>query len=164
MRTASRSDPGISRTVQDPPPPNDDLAAQIINGIVVLLALWLLVSPLVAGYGGTDASNDVALAQIGAGLIIAITTLPRIREPARHRWLMACTAAAALLLIAFPWLTGTAVNDEPPGLPPGLADNGYAPFASVNAVITGGCVLALTLLAWAAAGPSHRTTPPQKQN
>lgn len=138
----------------------EPVAAQILNGIVMLLAGWLLVSPMtgIGGYSATDASNDVALAQIGAGVLIAGTTLPRVREPAGHLWLLAGTAAGAVFLLLFPWLTGAAVNDEPPGLPAGVEDNGYAPFASANAMITSGVVLALTALAWAAAGPSRRRT------
>lgn len=144
--------------VQVPPSRGEHVAARILNGIVVLLAGWLLVSPMtgVGGYSATDASNDVALAQIGAGVVIAVTALPRVREPARRLWLVLGTVSAALYLVVFPWLTGVAVNDEPPGLPAGVEDNGYAPFASANAMITGGIVLALTALAWAAAGPSRR--------
>lgn len=157
MPTTSSRTRGDYTRVQVPPPARDHVRAQILNGIVVLLAGWLLVSPLTAGYGGTDASNDVALAQIGAGVVIAATALPRVREPSGHPWLVACTALAAFSLLVFPWLTGAAVNNEPPGLPPGIEDNGYAPFASANAAIASGVVLALTALAWAAAGPSRRT-------
>ena len=158
MGTTSSDQPGAYTAIQVPASPDDHLGARIINGTVVLLAGWLLISPLLAGYEATDASNDIALAQIGAGAVIGATALPRVREPAGHVWLTACTAIAALLLLVFPWLTGVGVNDEPPGLPPGVEDNGYAPFASANVVITSSCVLVLTALAFAAAGKSRRAT------
>lgn len=159
MGTTSSERPDVYTPIQVPASPDDHLGARIINGTVVLLAGWLLISPLMAGYAATDASNDVALAQIGAGAVIGATALPRVREPAGHPWLTACTAIAALLLLVFPWLTGVGANDEPPGLPPGVEDNGYAPFASANVVTTSSCVLVLTALAlFAAAGQSGRAT------
>lgn len=73
------------------------------NGILVLVALWLIVSPFILGYAGIEAAlwNSVIV-----GVVIAGIALFRAFSPESPSWLSWISAVLGLWLIIAPFVLG----------------------------------------------------------
>ncbi len=141
--------------------PAGAVRAGALNVVVLLLAGWILISPFFLPYANTDAANDAHLLHIGVGVVIGAIAVARIRQAGPHPRLALVVVAAALVLLAGPWLLGYGVDGwlgrPTDGPPPGPADNGYAPLAAVNSVVSAVAVILITALAEVVAAPRSQT-------